>query len=118
MLTKEEVKEIVDTALKDHEVREKASQEASLKELLNSLVPGGDAAPHREYHQMKINAAKAAKETEEAKKKLYEALFRLVAEKSLDGLARVIRGLFWIAVIAGLAKLGVVLPAWATEFLK
>lgn len=121
MLSREDVKEIVDEALilafGEHEKREAESLKNTIKELLLSLVPEGDPAPHRAYHQAKVEAAKAAKEAEDAKRKLYEYLFRILTEKTAEGLVRVIRILFWIAVIAGLAKLGIVLPSWAEKLL-
>lgn len=117
LITKEEVKVIVDQALVEHEAREREGMRDTLDTLLNSLVPNGDPAPHRAYHQAKVEAAKAAKDAEDAKRKLYEYLFRILAEKTTEGLVRVMRVLFWIAVVAGLTKLGIVLPSWAEKFL-
>ena len=117
LITKEEVKVIVDQSLVEHEAREREGMRDTLDTLLNSLVPNGDPAPHHAYHQAKVEAAKAAKEAEDVKKKLYEYLFHILAERSLEGLARVIRILFWLAVIAGLAKVGIILPNWAEKLL-
>ena len=121
MLSREDVEEIVGTALEGafaaHEHREALTLRDTVNELLYALVPGGDPLPHRDYHQAKVEAAQAAREAEEAKRRLYEYLFRVVAEKSLEGLARVFRILFWLALLALFAKFGVIIPAWMEKIL-
>ena len=121
MLSRADVEEIVKTALagafSDHEQREASALKDAMGELLLALVPGGDPLPHREYHQAKIEAATAAREAEEAKRRLYEYLCRVVAEKSLEGLARVFKVLFWLALLAIFAKFGIILPTWMEKLL-
>ena len=121
MLSREDVKEIVDEALLlafgEYEKRAAESLRNTIKELLLSLVPEGDPAPHRAYHQAKVEAAMAAREAEEAKRRLYEYLFRVVAEKSLEGLARVFKVLFWLGLLAVFAKFGLIVPAWMEKLL-
>lgn len=121
MLSREDVEEIVKTALagafSDHEQREASALKDTVNELLYALVPGGDPLPHREYHQAKVEAARAAREAEDAKRRLYEYLFRVVAEKSLEGLARVFKVLFWLALLAVFAKFGIIIPAWMEKLL-
>ena len=121
MLSREDVEEIVKTALagafSEHEQREASALKETVSELLRALVPGGDPIPHRDYHQAKVEAAQAAREAEEAKRRLYDYLFSVVAEKSLEGLARVFRVLFWLGLLAVFAKFSIIIPAWMEKLL-
>ena len=121
MLSRGDVEEIVKTALagafSEHEQREASALKETVSELLHALVPGGDPLPHRDYHQAKVEAAQAAREAEEAKRRLYDYLFRVVAEKSLEGLARVFRVLFWLGLLAVFAKFGIIIPNWMEKLL-
>lgn len=81
------------------------NERAMLKEVLTRSFPGGDPESHREYHQSKIDAAKAEQE-------FYTTLKYKLAEAGALG---VLRTIMWL-LIAGFgatvaAKLGV-LPAF------
>lgn len=117
-ITKEEVKEIVDQALAEHEEREQARYDSSMEKLRHELVPDGKPAPHKEYHQRKLDAAKAEQEAWETRKLMYEAVISRLAAKGLDGAVN----LLWVIILMGLlavtARLGFSLPDWAWSMIK
>lgn len=117
-VTKEEVKAIVDQALMDHEGREKANVRSEIDALLKSLVPHGDPKPHHDYHMAKLKAAIAQRQAEDARRKLYEALLKIVLEKGVEGVFKALGILFWLSVMGLLVFLGKGVPEWLWGMLK
>lgn len=117
-ITKEEVREIVQQAFTEHEEQEQKRFDAAMAGLLHKLVPGGDAYPHREYHQRKLDAAKAEQEAWEARKRVYEMMVSRLASRGLEGAVN----LLWVLIILGLmavaAKLGFSFPDWAWSLIR
>lgn len=78
--------------LADHEQRD-AECKAEMMAEFRSAFPGGEPLPHKDYHQSKIDAARAEKE-------FWEVAKIEVFKRGLGGVMHVL----WI--VAGLALLG------------
>ena len=117
-LTHVEVKDIVDQALVEHEERERSNFDRALEEFCAELVPGGDPKPHRDFHQAKIDAAKAEKEAEESRKRFYDAMFSKLVEKGIDGFFGILRALVVLGFVWMGLKFGYRIPDWIVAVLK
>ena len=94
-----------------HEAVESADNR-HLLETFMSAFPNGELAPHREYHQAKINAANAEKAAEESRKKMYDAAISKIADRGIEGIFGVAKILVVIGLAALALKMGVAIPAW------
>lgn len=117
-LTAEDVKRIVDLALQEHELRERDNFEQAMCALKFELVPGGAAEQHKRYHQELIDASVAAKEAENARKKVYEAILLRVVSGGVAGLLSLARVLALMALLGAAAKLGFTVPGWVWSILQ
>lgn len=86
----------------DHEKNDQVRQEEQLAKYM-SAFPGGDPVKHCEYHQHKIDAAKA-------EQRFWELAQGKVVEKGIEGIFGALKIVVMLA-LAGLAmKLGLSIP--------
>lgn len=104
-ITLQDVKNVIHTALLEHEIREKDNVVTMIQALKEELVPEGETFQHREYHAKKINAAKAEEDFwVSAKKK--------VVENGITGLFGILKVLVYLGFISLAFKIGITLPGW------
>lgn len=85
-----------------HETNDVARQEAQMKKFM-SAFPGEDPIKHCEFHQAKIDAAKA-------EQRFWELAQGKAVEKGIEGLFAVIKIVVLLAVTGLAYKLGLTIP--------
>lgn len=87
-------------ALLEHEVRERENVDKLVEQLKHDMVPNGNTYHHREYHQRKIDAAKAEEQFWiTAKGELFK--------RGLSAFLTVVAVVIGLAVTGFLYKLGI-----------
>lgn len=93
--TLEAVEAIVARLLREYEGRE--------QEFYKSAFPGGDPVKHREYHEAKIDAARA-------EQRFWETASKAAIENSVEGLFGALKIIIALALTGLAFKLGLALP--------
>lgn len=104
-LTIQDVKDVLHTALLEHEIRERANVNEIIQALKVEMFPGGDAYKHNEYHTKKINAAKAEED-------FWVSAKKSVVEKGITGLFGVLKIIAGVMAVSLAIKFGITLPGW------
>lgn len=85
-----------------HEQNE-ADQKKAMLDKFMSAFPGGDPVPHCNYHQSKIDAAKA-------EQRFWELAQAKIVEKGIEGIFGAIKIVVILAITGAAYKLGLTLP--------
>lgn len=86
----------------EHENKDISRQDLQIVKFM-SAFPGGDPVKHCEYHQSKIDAAKA-------EQRFWELAQGKLVEKGIEGIVGAIKIVIILAITGAAYKLGVTLP--------
>lgn len=90
-------------AMVEHERRSRENVESAIEALKHDLVPNGDLRPHKDYHQAKVDAAKAEQE-------FWNAAKMKLVENGVGAILAVLKIVLGLALVGLMLKLGMKLP--------